>query len=326
MMDRTVTTSIDETLCNGCGRCVAVCPSDTITMKGKKAWVTGAQSLNCGHCQAVCPTGAVRVGALDPDLSTFKTFEGKSAWLPFGKGNIRELVNLMQSRRSCRNYRAKPVPGDILEDLVKIGISAPSGTNSQQWTFTILPDRHAVVHLGRRVGDFFRKLNRTAENICLRKALRLLGKPELENYFQNYYETIREGLEIWEKGGKDLLFHGAPAAIVVGSGKDASCPAEDALLATQNILLSAHVMGLGTCLIGFAIEAMKRDRRIPEGIGMPHDETPYAVIALGYPNEKYQRISGRKRALVRYFFPLSSPADHLPLITPGVKELRQADF
>jgi len=300
-MDKTVTTTIDEDLCNGCGLCVTVCPSDTITMKGKKAVVTGTESLNCGHCLAVCPTGAVQVASLDPALSTFKTFEAKSAWLPFGKGNIQELVNLMQSRRSCRNYQAKPVPTDILEDLVKTGISAPSGTNSQQWTFTILPDRLAVLQLGQWVGDFFRKMNRTAENTCLRKALKLLGKPELENYFQNHYDTIREGLETWEKGGKDLLFHGAPAAIVVGSKKEASCPAEDALLATQNILLSAHVLGLGTCLIGFAIEAMKRDKRIPRGIGMPDDENAYAVIALGYPNEKYQRVTGRKRALVRYF-------------------------
>ena len=131
--------------------------------------------------------------------------------------------------------------------------------------------------------------------------MKLLGKPELENYFQNYYETICECFDTWEKEGKDLLFHGAPAAIVVGSKKEASCPAEDALLATQNILLSAHVLGLGTCLIGFAIEAMKRDKRILKGIGMPEDESAYAVIALGYPNEKYQRVTGRKRALVRYF-------------------------
>ena len=46
---------------------------------------------------------------------------------------------------------------------------------------------------------------------------------------------------------------------------------------------------------------MKRDRRILKGIGMPEDESAYAVIALGYPNEKYQRVTGRKRALVRYF-------------------------
>lgn len=301
MMNKTVTTTIDEDLCNGCGLCVTVCPSDTITMEGKKAMVTGTESLNCGHCMAVCPTGAVQVASLDPALSTFNTFEANSAWRPFGDGNIQELVNLMQSRRSCRNYQAKAVPKDIIEDLVKIGISAPSGTNSQLWTFTILPDRLAVLQLAQGVSDFFRKMNRNAENTCLRKALQLLGKPELEQYFQNFYETVREALETWENGGKDPLFHGAPAAIVVGSKKDASCPAEDALLATQNILLSAHVLGLGTCLIGFAIEAMKRDKRIPRGIGMPDDENAYAVIALGYPNEKYQRVTGRKQALVRYF-------------------------
>ena len=300
-MEKTVTTTIDEALCNGCGLCVKVCPSETITMKGKKAVVTGTESLNCGHCMAVCPTGAVQVASLDKGLSTFKTFEANPDWMPHGKGDIRDLVNLMQSRRSCRNYQPKAVPKEILEDLVKIGVSAPSGTNSQQWTFTILPDRLAVLQLAQWVGGFFRKMNRTAENAFIRKSMALLGKPELEQYFQDYYEKIRDGLELWEKEGKDLLFHGATAAIVVGSKKDASCPAEDALLATQNILLSAHVSGLGTCLIGFAIEAMKRDRRILRWMGIPDDENAYAVIALGYPKERYQRVTGRKRALVRYF-------------------------
>ena len=32
MMEKTVTTTIDAALCNGCGRCVSVCPSDTIAI------------------------------------------------------------------------------------------------------------------------------------------------------------------------------------------------------------------------------------------------------------------------------------------------------
>lgn len=300
-MDRTVTTRINEELCTGCGLCVEVCPSDTITMIGEKAAVTGPESLNCGHCAAVCPAGAVQVAGLDPALSTFKTFQSRQSWLAHGKGNIQDLVQIMQSRRSCRNFRTKePVPKNILEDLVQIGVSAPSGSNCQLWTFTVLPDRNAVLELAKRVGGFFERLNRTAEKTWLRKGLKLVGKPELEIYYREYYERIREGIEEWKKEGIDHLFHGAPAAIVVGSKKEASCPGEDALLATQNILLGAHVLGLGTCLIGFAIEAMKRDRRIVRRIGMPDDEQAYAVIAVGYPNETYQRIAGRKQALVRY--------------------------
>ncbi|PKN26944.1 MAG: nitroreductase [Deltaproteobacteria bacterium HGW-Deltaproteobacteria-21] len=301
-MDKTVTTRIDQERCTGCGLCVEVCPSGTITMKGKKASVSGAESLNCGHCAAVCPSGAVQVTGLDPTLSTFKTFEARESWLPHGQGTIQDLVHIMQSRRSCRNFKTeKPVPKDLLEDLIKIGVSAPSGSNCQLWSFTILSHREAVLRLAKMVGGFFQRLNRTAEKGWLRKILRLIGKPELEVYYREYYRRVRDGLEEWENEGTDILFHGAPAAIVVGSKRHASCPAEDALLASQNILLGAHVLGLGTCLIGFAIEAMRRDKSILRRLGMPDDERAYAVIALGYPDEKYRRVAGRKQALVRYF-------------------------
>lgn len=120
-------------------------------------------------------------------------------------------------------------------------------------------------------------------------------------YYENYYESIQEGLREWETEGKDMLFHGAPAAIVVGSKKEASCPAEDALLATQNILLAAHSLGLGTCLIGFAINAMNRDHSLYDLLKIPDDEKAYAVIAIGHPRETYRKVTGRKPVEVRYF-------------------------
>ncbi|MBW2176825.1 MAG: hypothetical protein JRD49_07065 [Deltaproteobacteria bacterium] len=52
--------------------------------------------------------------------------------------------------------------------------------------------------------------------------------------------------------------------------------------------------------VTIVIEAMKRDRNINRSIGMPDDETPYVVIALGYPDETYERVAGRKAAILRY--------------------------
>ena len=125
-MDRTVTTIIDEQLCNGCGRCVTVCPSGTITMEGKKAVVTGTESLNCGHCMAVCPTGAVQVTSLDPAQSTFKTFEAESQWLPFGKGQYPGTgqPHAIQAF-SARNYQSKAVSRVLLEDPGENGDFSP---------------------------------------------------------------------------------------------------------------------------------------------------------------------------------------------------------
>jgi nitroreductase len=87
----------------------------------------------------------------------------------------------------------------------------------------------------------------------------------------------------------------------VASKPGGSCPREDALLATQNILLAAHSMGLGTCLIGFAMEAIQYDPTIKHFLKIPNEETVYTVIAMGYPEEEYQGLTGRKKVVMRYF-------------------------
>jgi nitroreductase/NAD-dependent dihydropyrimidine dehydrogenase PreA subunit len=301
MIDRKVTTVIDPEKCNGCGLCVKVCPSETISMQDDKAWVTGDRSLQCGHCVAVCPVDAVRVGAIDAQSLSFNNFDLENDWLPHGESDTAHLVQLMASRRSCRNYSEQTVDRSVLEDLVKIGTTAPSGTNCQNWTFTVFPDRAAVNEFGQRIGSFFKKLNRMAEKSWMRKTFKMMGKPALDNYYREYYQSVKEGLKEWELSGRDRLFHGAPAVIVVASRPGGSCPMEDALLATQNILLAAHSMGLGTCLIGFAVDAIKYDSSIQQFLKIPAEETVYSVIAIGYSEEKYESLTGRKKFVMRYF-------------------------
>lgn len=294
-----VTTVIDAARCTGCGLCLAVCPDETISMEEGAAQVTGTRCMQCGHCMAACPEDAIRIGALERSGPDFETFEVADRWMPYGIFDTAELVRLMRSRRSCRNFKADAVDPRLLRDLVKVGITAPSGTNSQRWTFTILPDRQAVFQFGENIARFFESLNRKAQNSMLRWVLRLIGKPELARYYQEYYPTVRQGLQDWKDSGRDRLFHGATAAIVAGSRAGASCPMEDVMLATQNILLAAHTMGLGTCLIGYAVAAMSKDASIKLAVGIPREEAVYSVIALGIPDETYQRPAGRKSPLVR---------------------------
>lgn len=301
MKHKNITTVIDSESCTGCGLCTLVCPCETISIRNHKAVVTGNRSLSCGHCEAVCPEGAIKVNDLDPHTASFHSFEVSGQWVPFGDFDISGLVSLMQSRRSCRNYTSQPVKLELLQDLINAAIYAPSGTNSQKWTFTVIADRHSVMAAAKTIADFFRKTNRLAERKYFRIALKIMGKPSLDNYFHRYYQSVKHGLEQYENHGKDLLFHGATAAILVGSRPGGSCPAEDALLATQNILLTSHAMGLGSCLIGFAVEAIRHDPSIKKSLGIPENEKVHSVIALGYPDEHYQTTCHRKKPVVRFF-------------------------
>ena len=58
----------------------------------------------------------------------------------------------------------------------------------------------------------------------------------------------------------------------------------DCSAATQNMLLAAHALGLGSCWVGIyprqaRMEGLKKIFRLPENI------IPFAVISLGYPAE-----------------------------------------
>ncbi len=289
---------IDNEKCTACGICVTICPYQALALMDGKAEYILDDCFLCGQCQAVCPEDAIQIPQLASNLGLV-TVKEREGLIASGITDTSDLVALMRSRRSCRRYQKKAVPQVILEDLVKIGTTAPSGTNSQLWNFTIVPTRADVQVLGGQVADYYRKLNRLAENPFLRFMVRIAGGDSLGRYYRQYHDSVAEALQQWDEDGIDRLFHGATAAILVTGKKDASCPAEDALLATQNMLLAAHTMGLGSCLIGFVVEAIRRDRPLRQRAGIVGDEDIYSVIALGYPAVRYLRPANRKAVVPR---------------------------
>lgn len=289
-MKRDVLTTIDTDLCKGCRRCVEVCPHEVFEVIEGKARVVGTESMHCGQCAAVCPEDAITVAGVTP-----VTLDG----IEPGSG-VERLSNLLAMRRSCRLYKDKAVDKRTLENLVRAGTLAPSGTNSQRWTFSIVPDREGVIALAQTVSRFYERINRMAKNPGMRLFSKWFMGDALGTYYREYYDRVQQALDEWRDHRRDRLFHGATAVILVGMKPDASCPVEDASMASQNIVLAAEAMGLGTCLIGFAVEAMKRDPSIGLRLGIPGDEKVHAVIAVGHPKLRFARPAGRMAPTVRF--------------------------
>jgi len=50
---------VDNVKCNGCGTCVAECPSEAISMVDEKAVVDNETCIDCGVCVDACPEEAI---------------------------------------------------------------------------------------------------------------------------------------------------------------------------------------------------------------------------------------------------------------------------
>jgi nitroreductase len=153
-----------------------------------------------------------------------------------------DLSDAITKRRSIRTYKKQDLPQAIIEKLLEAARWAPSAGNVQPWAFVVVSS-----------------------------------------------QKIKQNLSIAAYGQKDL--EEASIVIVVCAdekraaesyglrGKTLYC-IQDTAAAIQNILLTVHSLGLGSCWIG----AFKEDE-IRIVIGAPNEMRPIALIPIGYPNE-----------------------------------------
>ncbi len=68
-----------------------------------------------------------------------------------------DILNLLKSRRSIRIYQDKPVPQDLLLQILEAGRWAPTGANLQPWHFIVVTDSETRKRIGDTARFFFIK-------------------------------------------------------------------------------------------------------------------------------------------------------------------------
>jgi len=156
---------------------------------------------------------------------------------------MENVLDLIFKRRSVRIFTKKAVDQQILNDLLKAAMAAPSASNSRPWEFIVITDADTLEKLRKSLK--YGKYNATA-------AIVVCANLELA---QN-----ESAVRFWS---------------------------QDCSAATENILIAAAGMGLGTVWIGSypKEDVMQTEREI---LGIPDHVTPLSLVYIGYPAEDPQ--------------------------------------
>ena len=186
-----------------------------------------------------------------------------------------ELKEAILGRRSIRKYKSRPVPKEVLKDIIDVAVWAPSGMNRQNWYFVVVS------------GDLRDKV----VEICYRGYLTYIGK-KVEKVFSHKPHVVKETKSFFATLG------GAPVVIFAYAEpgpESIITDVQNVSAVIQNILLLAYERGLGTCWMTGPLNMEEEFNRL---LGIEGKKL-VALITLGYPDEK-PRIPPRRGEKVEY--------------------------
>ncbi len=170
-----------------------------------------------------------------------------------------DFSELIQKRRSVRNFEDKEVPLEVITEIINDAVQAPSASNEQPWRFIIIRD----TDLMRRMSDES-KTNLLSE---------IEKNPE---HGSRRYEGVLKNADFH-------VFYNAPAMVIIAGEREWRSVYVDCSLAACYFMLAAADRGLGACWINLGADI--RNPELIEEIGLPDDCIIVAPIILGYSKQ-----------------------------------------
>ena len=185
------------------------------------------------------------------------------------------FYEVVKGRRSVRVYNTGvKVPKEVLTRILEAACWAPSAHNAQPWRFILVDSREArraLVEAMARV--WLRDLK--GDGVPEDKALEIV-EAECRRRFMEASVLIVACLTMRDMDRyPDIRRMEAEHLMAVQS----------TAAAIENLLLAAHVEGLGACWVCAPLFCQET---VQEALGLPADLEPQAIITLGYPAEKPQ--------------------------------------
>ena len=201
-----------------------------------------------------------------------------------------EFDDVIMSRRSIRGYLDKAVPRDLIEEVLKLAIRAPSSMNTQPWHFHVITGEP----LARiRAGNTERILAGEPDSREFRKGVPFAGVHRERQIGVAKQLFSAMGIARDDAAARqDWVLRGfrqfdAPVCVIVTYDKDLAgsddSPFDCGAVSTA-LVNAAWSRGLG-CVINS--QGIMQSPVVREHAGIPEDQVIMKSIALGWPDESF---------------------------------------
>jgi len=196
-----------------------------------------------------------------------------------------DALTCLRERRTCRGFLPKAIPPDVLDDLLTDATWAPSASNQQPWHFHVI-EGTTLKQLNQAVKKAHQEQRRGYDPSK--------GKtipPQYVERTKHLFRGIRPFITQLGDGHASFIesgsfsFYNAPTVLLITLHRDMpKSRYMDIGMAAQNIMLSAHARGLGSCAV--ALTLMYADA-IQTSLNLPGETLPALFISIGYADENF---------------------------------------
>ena len=217
--------------------------------------------------------------------------------------NVRtETEDVILKRRSVRIYQKKQVPEFMIKRMLEAGRFAPSAGNCRPWKFVVVRDPEILGGISQTVVQIckgykslidYRFTGNNGRRMIANMVIR--SKP-------NDLHPVPFGAVTLIADERLALFHEAPTVIFVFQDvRGVGNPSLDCGIATQNMVLAAHSLGLGTCYVGFSKTAFENSKIWTKRLGIDYPYKFVTSLAIGYPFGKPDGMVARPTHAVDWY-------------------------
>jgi nitroreductase len=187
------------------------------------------------------------------------------------------ITELLKTRFSVRHFQERPIPDDVLQDILEAGRLSPSGGNEQAWVFGVITDPALIVQAA--------EIARRQTWIAQAPLLIVLCTTGVDD----------------SRGGRDIQRDRFPEHAAAISEMDQELywalnqEEHQTKIAGAHMAIAALEHGVGSCWVSrFEVKRMAELLHLPRGV------IPSEILVFGYPKQK--RTPTQKKALDEVVF------------------------